>query len=183
MGKRTCHSREHILDSILTIVRETSIELRPGPNGFPVEGRFCGWGVLRKTRFPRNSSVHCYLNRYTIVLIRARSTVSILRDASRSVKSLVDSWAVRFLEEMDYTMEANNADRFAKEMAKHKSLGSAIKVPSVYRDMTTRYVLVTQWVDGEKASNLEARSPEGRACLATLQVGGGGVVRLCERRS
>ncbi|CAB1100383.1 unnamed protein product [Ectocarpus sp. CCAP 1310/34] len=96
-------------------------------------------------------------------------TVSILRDASRSVKSLIDSWAVRFLEEMDYTMEADNADRFAKEMAKHKSLGSAIKVPSVYREMTTRYVLVTQWVDGEKASNLEARSPEGRACLATLQ--------------
>ena len=75
------------------------------------------------------------------------------------------------MEEMDYTLEANNADRFAKEMATHKSLGSAIKVPTVRRDMTTRYVLVTEWVDGEKASNLEAKSPEGKACLATLQVG------------
>ncbi|CAM9430029.1 unnamed protein product [Ectocarpus sp. 12 AP-2014] len=103
------------------------------------------------------------------IILDLIGTVSILRDASRSVKSLIDSWAVRFLEEMDYTMEADNADRFANEMAKHKSLGSAIKVPSVYREMTTRYVLVTQWVDGEKASNLEARSPEGRACLATLQ--------------
>lgn len=96
--------------------------------------------------------------------------MSILRDASRSVKSLIDSWAVRFMEEMDYTLEANNADRFAKEMATHKSLGSAIKVPSIRRDMTTRYVLVTEWVEGEKASNLEAKSPEGKACLATLQV-------------
>lgn len=97
-------------------------------------------------------------------------TVSILGDAARSVKSLIDSWAVRFMEEMDYTMEANNADRFSKEMAKHTSLGSAIKVPLVYREMTTRYLLVTEWVDGEKASNLEAKSPEGKACLATLQV-------------
>lgn len=36
--------------------------------------------------------------------------------------------------------------------------------------MTTRYILVTEWVDGEKASNLEAKTPEGKACLATLQV-------------
>lgn len=35
------------------------------------------------------------------------------------------------MEEMDYTLEANNADRFAKEMAAHKTLGSAIKVPIV----------------------------------------------------
>ncbi|CAN0257094.1 unnamed protein product [Pylaiella littoralis] len=103
------------------------------------------------------------------IILDLIGTVSILSDAARSVKSLIDSWAVRFMEEMDYTMEADNAARFAKEMASHKSLGSAIKVPSVYRDMTTRYVLVTEWVDGEKASSLEAKSPEGRACLATLQ--------------
>lgn len=35
------------------------------------------------------------------------------------------------MEEMDYTLEANNADRFSKEMAAHKTLGSAIKVPTV----------------------------------------------------
>eukprot|EP00752_Nemacystus_decipiens_P004220 g3855.t2 len=104
------------------------------------------------------------------IILDLLGTVSILSDAARSVKSLIDSWAVRFMEEMDYTMEANNADRFAKEMAKHMSLGSAIRVPRVYRDMTTRYLLVTEWVDGEKASNLEANTPEGRACLATLQV-------------
>lgn len=114
-----------------------------------------------------------------LVFPPARRTVSILTDASRSVKSLIDSWAVRFMEEMDYTMEANNADRFAKEMAKHTSLGSAIKVPLVYREMTTRYVLVTEWVDGEKASNLEANSPEGRACLATLQVSDEGCYCRC----
>lgn len=65
--------------------------------------------------------------------------VSILADASHSVKSLIDSWAVRFIEEMDYTMEANNAARFAKEMARHTTLGSAIKVPRV--SMFCLYVL------------------------------------------
>ncbi|CAM9549029.1 unnamed protein product, partial [Hapterophycus canaliculatus] len=103
------------------------------------------------------------------IILDLIGTVPMLTDASRSVKSLIDSWAVRFMEEMDYTMEANNADRFAEEMAKHESLGSAIKVPAVHRGMTTRYVLVTEWVDGEKASNLEAESPAGKACLATLQ--------------
>lgn len=58
-------------------------------------------------------------------------TVPILSDACRSVMSLIDSWAVRFMEEMDYTLEANNADRFAKEMASHQTLGSAVKVPRV----------------------------------------------------
>lgn len=36
--------------------------------------------------------------------------------------------------------------------------------------MTTRYIIVTEWVEGEKASNLETKTPEGKACLATLQV-------------
>lgn len=57
--------------------------------------------------------------------------ISILRDGTRSIKSLIDSWAVRFMEEMDYTIEADNAERFAKEMGKHKTLGNAIKVPRV----------------------------------------------------
>lgn len=55
----------------------------------------------------------------------------ILTDAARSVTNLIDSWAVRFMEEMDYTLEANNADRFAREMSTHKSLGSAVRVPTV----------------------------------------------------
>lgn len=64
-------------------------------------------------------------------MIRSFRTVPILSDASHSVTSLIDSWAVRFMEEMDYTLEANNADRFAKEMATHQTLGNAVKVPRV----------------------------------------------------
>ncbi|CAN0299608.1 unnamed protein product, partial [Ascophyllum nodosum] len=44
--------------------------------------------------------------------------VPILSDGTRSIKSLIDSWAVRFMEEMDYIVEAANAERFGKDMGK-----------------------------------------------------------------
>lgn len=87
---------------------------------------------LRNTAKREGTTTACCLRpAYVRHLPFPCSTVPILSDASRSVKSLIDSWAIRFMEEMDYTMEADNADRFAREMATHKTLGSAIKVPSV----------------------------------------------------
>lgn len=62
--------------------------------------------------------------------------ISIPRDGARSIKSLIDSLAVRFMEEMDYTLEADNAEHFAKEIARHKTLGNAIKVPRVRPKLT-----------------------------------------------
>ncbi|CAM9414144.1 unnamed protein product, partial [Discosporangium mesarthrocarpum] len=103
------------------------------------------------------------------IILQLLGMVQLLRDTSRSVMSLIDSWAVRFIEEMDYNLEARNADRFSREMSAHTVLGNAIKVPKVYHGMTTRYVLVTEWVEGIKASSLERETPQGKARLATLQ--------------
>ena len=40
--------------------------------------------------------------------------------------------------------------RFRREMAESKTLGEAILVPQVYTDLNTRYILVTEWVEGVK---------------------------------
>lgn len=38
-------------------------------------------------------------------------------------------------------------------MAASKTLGEAIVVPRVFLDFTTRYMLVTEWVEGVKVKN------------------------------
>lgn len=40
--------------------------------------------------------------------------------------------------------------RFRREMAESKTLGEAILVPQVYTALNTRYILVTEWVEGVK---------------------------------
>ncbi|KAG5175343.1 hypothetical protein JKP88DRAFT_351553 [Tribonema minus] len=92
-----------------------------------------------------------------------------LGDTAKAFRSCIDSWAVRFMDELDYLTEAANADRFRLEMAKSEALGQAIIVPRVYHSMTTRYMLTTEWVTGEKLSKIDATKPEGRAMLAALQ--------------
>eukprot|EP00611_Tribonema_gayanum_P008597 TRINITY_DN18194_c0_g1_i1.p1 TRINITY_DN18194_c0_g1~~TRINITY_DN18194_c0_g1_i1.p1 ORF type:complete len:1066 (+),score=380.32 TRINITY_DN18194_c0_g1_i1:141-3200(+) len=92
-----------------------------------------------------------------------------LGDTAKAFRSCIDSWAVRFMDELDYLTEAANADRFRLEMAKSEALGQAIIVPRVYHSMTTRYILTTEWVTGEKLSTIDATKPEGRAMLAALQ--------------
>ncbi|CAM6084874.1 unnamed protein product [Calypogeia fissa] len=68
--------------------------------------------------------------------------------------ALLDTWAVRFFDELDYIQEAKNGEQFAENM---KSLAN-VTVPAVYMEYTSRKVLTTQWVDGEKLS--ESRSDD-----------------------
>ncbi|KAJ7548841.1 hypothetical protein O6H91_07G029700 [Diphasiastrum complanatum] len=65
---------------------------------------------------------------------------------------LLDNWAVRFFNELDYVEEADNAERFAKDM---KGL-SSVTVPRVLRQYTTQKVLTMVWVEGEKLSESKA---------------------------
>ncbi|XP_075504820.1 uncharacterized protein LOC142542204 [Primulina tabacum] len=68
---------------------------------------------------------------------------------SVDVVGLVDEWAARFFEELDYVNEGENGTIFA-EMIK-KDLPQVV-VPKTYEKYTARKVLTTQWIDGEKLS-------------------------------
>ncbi|CAM9815453.1 unnamed protein product [Chrysoparadoxa australica] len=103
------------------------------------------------------------------MILNLLSNVGVIGDACTAFRDLIDSWAVRFMEEMNYLTEADNAERFSREMGKSETLGEAILVPKPYRDLTTRYILTTEWVEGTRVSDLEIESPEGRARVATIQ--------------
>lgn len=62
--------------------------------------------------------------------------------------ALLDNWASRFFDELDYVREGENAIQFSKNM---ESLPNIV-VPAVYMQYTSRKVLTTRWVEGEKLS-------------------------------
>ncbi|CAG9463191.1 unnamed protein product [Pedinophyceae sp. YPF-701] len=65
------------------------------------------------------------------------------------VVALLDEWAARFFEELDYVNEGRNAERFAEEMKKDLP---QVVVPRTYAELTSRRVLTSQWLEGEKLS-------------------------------
>ena len=69
------------------------------------------------------------------------------------VVGLVDEWALRFFEELDYVNEAANTRGFAESMAKDLP---QVVVPQTYEEYTSRRVLVSGWIDGEKLSQSTA---------------------------
>lgn len=65
------------------------------------------------------------------------------------VVALLDEWAARFFEELDYVREGGNATRFAAQMAADLP---QVVVPSTYAELTSRRVLTSEWLEGEKLS-------------------------------
>ncbi|TKY53600.1 kinase protein [Spatholobus suberectus] len=68
---------------------------------------------------------------------------------SIDVVGLVDEWAARFFEELDYVNEGENGNRFAEMM--RKDLPQVV-IPRTYHKYTSRRVLTTEWIEGEKLS-------------------------------
>lgn len=71
------------------------------------------------------------------------------RGVSYSPKEFVDEFTDTIREELDFSLEAKNAEKFARNFE-----GSAtVKIPKVYSDFTTKKILVTEFIDGIKISN------------------------------
>ena len=62
--------------------------------------------------------------------------------------AVLDDWALRFFQEMDYQLEAYNTMTFKRQMAAL----DGILVPDVYPEFSSRYILTTGWITGEKLS-------------------------------
>ncbi|CAA0839987.1 Protein kinase superfamily protein [Striga hermonthica] len=92
------------------------------------------------------------LETVTIDLFIIRNLGLVLRkfpQISIDVVGLVDEWAARFFEELDYVNEGENGTLFAEMMKKDLP---QVVVPKTYNKYTARKVLTTQWIDGEKLS-------------------------------
>lgn len=82
------------------------------------------------------------------------------QSSCRGMLSVIDTWAGRFVEELDYIQEAQNAIRFEALMSKIPVIDEALVVPKPFTELTTRNVLVSEWVDGKKISELDVSSSE-----------------------
>ncbi len=103
-----------------------------------------------------------YLLRNLATWIQAR--VKRLRS---DLVAILDEFAARIFEEMDYSHEAQNAERFARLYGHLRD----IYVPRIYEDYTRRRVLTMEWISGTKLTNLEAIAKEGIDARYLIEVG------------
>eukprot|EP00533_Pseudo-nitzschia_delicatissima_P003426 CAMPEP_0116087534 /NCGR_PEP_ID=MMETSP0327-20121206/5413_1 /TAXON_ID=44447 /ORGANISM="Pseudo-nitzschia delicatissima, Strain B596" /LENGTH=792 /DNA_ID=CAMNT_0003578605 /DNA_START=159 /DNA_END=2537 /DNA_ORIENTATION=- len=66
--------------------------------------------------------------------------------------ALLDEFAFRFYQELDYNLECENGIRIAEDMA----VLPMVVIPKNYPDYTSRRVHVAEWIDGEKLSQSKA---------------------------
>jgi predicted unusual protein kinase regulating ubiquinone biosynthesis (AarF/ABC1/UbiB family) len=80
---------------------------------------------------------------------------------------ILDEFSTRIFEEMDYTQEGRNAERF-------KALYSympEIYVPSIHWDYTARRVLTMEWIEGTKLTQIDAVMAQGIDATALIEIG------------
>jgi aarF domain-containing kinase len=66
--------------------------------------------------------------------------------------ALLDEFAYRFYQELDYNLECENGLRIEREM----SVLPQVKIPRNYPEYTSRRVHVAEWIEGEKLSQSKA---------------------------
>lgn len=96
------------------------------------------------------------LETVTVDLFVIRRLGLLLRNVegiNTDVVALLDEWATAFFDELDYVKEGNNATKFAEQMAVDLP---QIVVPKTYDELTSRRVLTSEWLEGEKLSQSTA---------------------------
>ncbi|KAK7382251.1 hypothetical protein VNO80_01045 [Phaseolus coccineus] len=83
------------------------------------------------------------------------------------VVGLIDEFARRVFQELNYVQEGQNARRFKKLYADKEN----IFVPDVFWDYTSVKVLTMEWVDGVKLSEQEAIEKQGLKVLDLVNAG------------
>lgn len=81
-----------------------------------------------------------------LVLRRLAKEVRKWRKLNTNLPLLIDEWAASLFKELDYRQEARNGIKF-KELYSHLE---GVYVPGMYPELTTRRVLVMEWIDGER---------------------------------
>lgn len=79
-----------------------------------------------------------------LVLRRLAKEVRKWRKLNTNLPLLIDEWAASLFKELDYRQEARNGIKF-KELYSHLE---GVYVPKMYPELTTRKVLVMEWIDG-----------------------------------
>ena len=83
------------------------------------------------------------------------------------LEGLVDEWGRRFVEELDYGLEAANGERFRLAMESRPDLAEVVTAAPVVRRASTRRVLTTGWIDGQRLDTSE-EGDVPRLCAVAL---------------
>ncbi|MGQ4646086.1 AarF/UbiB family protein [Lyngbya aestuarii] len=81
--------------------------------------------------------------------------------------AIMDEFGTRIFEEMDYTQEGRNAERFAQLYGHLQD----IYIPHIYWQYTGRRVLTMEWVTGTKLTDMEAIKTGGIDAKYLIEVG------------
>lgn len=81
--------------------------------------------------------------------------------------AIMDEFGSRIFEEMDYSHEGRNAERFAQLYGSLQD----IYVPKIYWEYTGRRVLTMEWINGTKLTQMEAIKEQGGDAKYLIEVG------------
>jgi predicted unusual protein kinase regulating ubiquinone biosynthesis (AarF/ABC1/UbiB family) len=81
--------------------------------------------------------------------------------------AILDEFASRIFEEMDYTFEGQNAEKFAKYYGGLEE----IYVPCIYWKYTAKRVLTMEWIEGIKLTNVQKVKEAGFDSRHIIEVG------------
>jgi predicted unusual protein kinase regulating ubiquinone biosynthesis (AarF/ABC1/UbiB family) len=117
---------------------------------------------VQRPGLARGIALDLFVLRKIAALAMAR--ISIIRS---DLVAITDEFAERIFEEMDYTQEGRNAERF-NELYGYMS---DIYVPTIYWDYTARRVLTMEWIEGTKLTELESIAAQGLDATYLVNVG------------
>ena len=115
-----------------------------------------------------------FVMRRDLVIIRCLGVLSapfLPLNLGFGLGAIIDEFGSTLFEEIDYRLEADNAERFAALFATHPE----VTVPAVERSLSSRRVLTTQWIEGTKLQNrrdLEANHLDPTALIRTGVISG-----------
>ncbi len=81
----------------------------------------------------------------------------LIKDIRSDLVAILDEFAGRLFEEMDYTQEGRNAERFARLYGHLPD----VYIPKIYWDYTRRRVLTMEWVSGVKLNQPQQIQAQG----------------------
>lgn len=81
---------------------------------------------------------------------------------------IVDEWGDRFIDELDYELEAQNALRFQRDIAK-SPLGAVVTAPTPIPELSSKRVLTAEWVKGVRLDDRSNTNDDvGKLCAVGL---------------
>uniref|UniRef100_A0A7S0HR83 Protein kinase domain-containing protein n=1 Tax=Hanusia phi TaxID=3032 RepID=A0A7S0HR83_9CRYP len=154
-------------------ISEVFEELSPEPVaaasiGQVYKGKLRGSGdvVAVKVQRPSVSSI-IKRDLYLLRLISKVFNEIAVRRLGVDAVTLVDEFAENLLEELDYVQEAQNIQDFERNFRGDPN----VKIPSVYKNLSSARVLVMEWIDGVRCTDLDKLDEMGVPVKEFIRVG------------